>query len=142
MRVLGIDYGDRRIGLALSDKLLLTGQSLGSYQRQNKRADKLYFQQLIEKHDISKVVIGLPLLMNGTRGIQAQKTQDFAQWLEDALKLPTILWDERLTTQQALRVLTMHNVKGKQKKKFKDQISASIILSSYLESERRKSNVR
>ncbi|MCK4495349.1 MAG: Holliday junction resolvase RuvX [Candidatus Aminicenantes bacterium] len=140
MRILGVDFGDRNIGLAVSDKLLITAQALGSYRVKNEEEDKKYFKDLVSKYEIEEIVIGLPLRMDGTPGTRVQKTQKFASWLENVLKLPIVLWDERLTTKQALDILNQQKISGKKKKKLKDQISAAIILSVYLESKRKKSN--
>jgi putative Holliday junction resolvase len=141
MRILGIDYGDRSIGLAISDKLRITAQALGRYQVKNRKADALYFKNLVKQHQVSKIVIGLPLQMDGSEGIRVKKTREFVRWLEKALGLPVVFWDERLTTRQALQVLHEQKMNGREKKKRKDQIAATIILSNYLESERENSHV-
>jgi len=138
MRILGLDFGDKSIGLALSDQLLLTAQSFGRYRTVNKEEDKKFFKELVTKHDIGEIVIGLPLRMNGSSGTRVEKTKEFAIWLEKALNLPIIFWDERLTTQQAYKILHQQKLNGKAKKKLKDQVSAAIILSSYLESRQLK----
>jgi putative Holliday junction resolvase len=138
MRVLGIDLGDRNIGLAISDKLLITAQILDRYQVKSKDEDKKYFKELVEKYEIVKIVVGLPLRMDGSIGTQAEKTKIFARWLEKILGLPVVFWDERLTTVQALNILSQQKIKIKRKKILKDQISATLILSSYLESKRRE----
>lgn len=140
MRILGIDFGDKNIGLAVSDKLRLTAQGIGRYQVKNKKEDKKFFKELASNYDIDEIVIGLPLRMDGTPGTRVEKTKEFAQWLENILKLPIIFWDERLTTKQALKILHQQKVKRKTKKILKDQISAVIILSSYLEYKRTKSH--
>lgn len=141
MRVLGIDFGDRNIGLAVSDKLLITAQGLGRYLLKSKEEDNKYFKELVLKYEIGEIVIGLPLRMNGSPGTRVERTKEFASWLEKTLQLPIIFWDERLTTKQALRILSQQKIKNKRKKKIlKDQISASIILSSYLESKRAKNH--
>ena len=140
MRVLGIDYGDRKIGLAVSDKLKLTAQALESYHLKNEKEDEEYFKKLISKFEISEVVVGLPLRMDGSLGTMAKKTQQFASWLENKLNLPVAFWDERLTTQQANKILLHHKRKAKFKKDLEDQISAVIILSTYLERKRVKSH--
>ncbi len=142
MRILGIDYGDRRIGLAVSDALQLTAQALGVYHVSNEEADKEYFTKLVADYQIEKIILGLPLRMDGTPGTRVDKTKTFAKWLEGFLDTPIIYWDERLTTKQAIGILNQQNVKGTaRKKKFKDQISAVIILSNYMESQREKSHV-
>ncbi len=133
MRILGIDYGDKNIGLAISDKLLFTAQPLGLYKTINKKEDKKYFLQLASRYKVSKIVIGLPLRLDGTAGTRVEKTKKFASWLEKTLQLPIIMWDERLTTRQAKIILNQQKINDKKKKKLKDQVSANIILSSYLE---------
>lgn len=140
MRVLGIDFGDRSIGLALSDKLLITAQGFGRYRLKNKEDDKKYFKELVLKYEIGEIVIGLPLRMNGSSGTRVEKTKEFARWLEKTLQIPIIFWDERLTTKQALKILGEQKIKNKRRKILKDQISASVILSSYLESKRAKNH--
>ena len=139
MRILGVDHGDRRVGLAVSDMLQITAQALGFYQVTNEEADKEYFTQLVTDYNIEKIVLGLPLRMDGTSVNRVEKTKAFAKWLEGFLNTPIIYWDERLTTKQAMRILNQGNVKGKAKKNLKDQISAVIILSSYMESKRENS---
>lgn len=140
MRILGIDFGDRSLGLAVSDPLLLTAQALGRYRIQNKEKDKKYFQELVSQYEISEIVIGLPLRMDGSPGTRVEKTKKFARWLENILSLPVTFWDERLTTQQSLKILSEQKSDFRKKKVLKDQISASLILSSYLESKRAKDN--
>jgi putative Holliday junction resolvase len=140
MRVLGIDYGDRNIGLAISDTLHLTAHALGSYRVKSRKEDEKFFLDLVSKHNISEIVIGFPLRMNGTSGTRVEKTKEFAAWLKKALKLPIFFWDERLTTQQALKILSQQKIHHKRKKVLKDQISAILILSSYLESKRNQNN--
>ncbi len=140
MRILGIDFGDRTIGLALSDKLLLTAQAFGRYRLKSKAEDKKYFKELVSKYEIGEIVIGFPLRMDGSPGTRVEKTKEFAGWLEKTVQLPITYWDERLTTKQALRILSQQKIKNKRKKILKDQISASIILSSYLESKRAKNH--
>jgi putative Holliday junction resolvase len=140
MRLLGIDFGDKRIGLAVSDKLQFTAQGLGQYQVKNKKKDKIFFQDLASKYDIEEVIIGFPLRMDGTEGTRADKTKEFGRWLEKILNLPITFWDERLTTQQASRILNQQKIKKKSRKDLKDQISAVIILASYMEHKRSKSH--
>ena len=134
MRILGIDYGDRRIGLAVSDRLGLTAQPLGMYETVSEERDKRYFSRLKQEYEIERIVLGLPLRMNGTSGPRVDKTRAFARWLQEFLDIPIVFWDERLTTKQAMDILMQQKIRGKAKKEVKDQVSAVIILSSYLES--------
>ena len=137
MRVLGIDYGDRHIGLALSDPLLITAQPLGSYEltgREN--ADRQFFRDLVARHDVGEIVLGDPLRMDGSSGTRAEKTRVFAAWLEKAVGKPIVFLDERLTTKQALTTLKDEKLRGRKKKDWEDRIAAVIILSTYLERKR------
>jgi len=137
MRVLGVDYGDRHIGLALSDPLLITAQPLGSYELAGRDdADGAYFRGLVAKHEISEIVVGNPLRMDGSSGTRTDKTRRFAAWLEQTTGRPVTLMDERLTTQQALKTLDDVKLRGKKKKDWEDRIAAVIILSTYLERKR------
>lgn len=140
MRILGVDFGDKNIGLAVSDALLITAQALDSYRVRSKEEDKKYFKKLVSKYNVSEIVIGLPLRMDGSPGTRVEKTKKFALWLENILHLPITFWDERLTTKQAVKILGLHKIKNKKKKILKHQISATLILSSYLESKREKHN--
>jgi putative pre-16S rRNA nuclease len=136
-RVLGIDYGDRHVGLALSDPLRITAQPLASYEitgREN--VDRKFFQDLVAKHDVGEIVLGHPLRMDGTAGTRSEKTRVFAAWLEKAVGRSVALLDERLTTRQALRTLDDEKLRGRKKKDWEDRIAAVIILSTYLESKR------
>ncbi len=134
MRILGIDYGDRSIGLAISDALLLTAQPLGAYRFKAREEDnKNYFCDLVKKYEVGQIVLGFPLRMDGTPGSRVQKTREFAVWLEKLLGVPIVFWDERLTTQQAQGILQGQKVKRKRQKALEDQVSAVIILASYLE---------
>jgi putative Holliday junction resolvase len=136
MRVLGIDFGDKSIGLAVSDPLQITAQALDRYRVKSKKEDAKYFKVLVEQYGIQEIVIGLPLLMNGSEGHRVQKTKEFADWLSNCLGLPITFWDERLTTKQALQVLRQKKANPQERKKAKDRIAAVIILSDYLESRR------
>ncbi len=139
MRVLGVDYGDRHIGLALSDPLLITAQPLGSYELTGRESvDRQYFRDLVVKHDVGEIVLGNPLRMDGSSGTRTEKTRVFAVWLEKAVGKPVTLLDERLTTRQALRTLDDEKLRGRKKKDWEDRIAAVIILSTYLESKRSK----
>lgn len=141
MRILGIDYGDRSIGLAISDKLFVAAHAIGRYQVKNRKADALYFKDLVKQRQVSKIVIGLPLQMDGSEGTRVEKTREFARWLEKILGLPIVFWDERLTTKEAFQVLHQQKMNGRKKKKLKDQVAAAIILANYLESERENFHV-
>jgi putative Holliday junction resolvase len=142
MRVLGIDYGDRHVGLALSDPLQITAQPLGSYVLTGREEiDRQYFRDLVAKHDVGEIVLGNPLRMDGSSGTRAEKTRVFATWLKKAVGKPIILMDERLTTRQALKVLDDDKLRGRKRKDWEDRIAAVIILSTHLERKRYKADV-
>jgi putative Holliday junction resolvase len=142
MRILGVDYGDRHIGLALSDPLLITAQPLGSYELTGQESvDRRYFRDLVARHDVGEIVLGNPLRMDGSSGTRAEKTRVFATWLEKAVGKPVTLLDERLTTRQALRTLDDEKLRGRKKKDWEDRIAAVIILSTYLEQKRSAGDV-
>lgn len=134
MRILGIDYGDKNIGLAVSDQMMVTAQPIKSYKLRNKDEDTRFFRNLASKFNITKIVIGLPLRMDGSEGSRVIKTKKFAVWLKKTLKIPIVYWDERLTTKQASQIMRERGLSNKKKKELVDQISAVIILSSYLDS--------
>lgn len=141
MRVLGIDFGDRKIGLAVSDRLGITAQPLTSYRRKTEKEDAAFFKSVVSEYEISEVIVGMPLRMDGSSGTRVEKTREFAGWLERILDLPIRFWDERLTTKQANQILSQRKINPKAKKDLEDQVSAMIILSAYLESIREKSGV-
>jgi putative Holliday junction resolvase len=142
MRVLGIDYGDRHIGLAMSDILLITAQPFGTYLLTGReKEDRKYFQSLVSAHDIGEIVVGDPLRMDGSRGTRAEKTRRFAAWLEKAVERPVFFLDERLTTREALQLLQGQNLKGRKKKALEDQVAAVIILATFLERKRGEPHV-
>jgi putative Holliday junction resolvase len=141
MRVLGIDFGDRQLGLALSDALQITAQPFGTYRLAALESDnRKYFQDLVAKNDIAEIVIGDPLRLDGSRGTRALKTREFASWLEGVVGRPVFFMDERLTTREALVILREGRSRGRKKKEREDQISAVIILSTYLERKQGEAN--
>lgn len=136
MRILGLDYGDRHIGLALSDPLGLTAQPLGQIILRGEAEDKERFADLVRKHGVEEIVVGLPLRMDGSSGTRVEKTRKFAVWLENAVGLPVTFWDERLTTQQAAGIMKEQKMHWKTKRKAEHQISAALILQGYLDHRR------
>ncbi len=134
MRILGIDYGDKNIGLAISDEMGITAQPLKSYKVKNKNEDIQFFKNLALKYRINKIIIGLPLRMDGSEGSRVKKTKRFAARLKQSLDIPIIYWDERLTTKQAAHIMREKGLSHQKKKEQIDQISAVLILASYLDS--------
>ena len=138
MRIMGIDYGDNRIGIAVSDEFGWTAQGLDTITLENsikKSLDKIV--QIILEYGVERIIIGLPLNMNGTEGFRSQKTRDFAEKLGMRLKNKNIeikFWDERLTTVSASNTMKITGTKKSKKKKHIDKIAAVLILQNYLDS--------
>ena len=134
MRVLGLDVGERRIGVALSDPLGLTAQRLTVLDRAGGRGDLDAVCALIAKHGVTTVVVGLPLTLKGTHGPQAQRVTSFAQALRRQSAVPVHLVDERLTTVQGERALLAADTSRRRRKQVIDQVAAQLILQQYLDS--------
>jgi putative holliday junction resolvase len=133
LKILGIDMGERRIGLALSDPLGITAQGMKTIQLKNPAevCDKL--MEVIKEKKVDKLVFGLPMNMNGTLGPQARKVQEFAQKIKNLSELPVDYEDERLSTVSAEQVLLLADQTRVKRKKAIDRLSAVIILQSYLD---------
>lgn len=132
-RVLALDFGKRRIGLAVSDELGITAQGLPTLQRTNKAQDLEALGQLIRERGVALVVMGQPLHMSGTEGRQANYAAQFARTLEAHARVEVRLWDERLTTVEANRVLKQSGVSREKQRAAVDRLSAVLILQSYLD---------
>lgn len=131
-----MDVGARRIGIAISDPLGITAQGLETLHRKNKKSDLHYFYKLIRDHDVKEIVVGLPLRMSGLEGAQAQKIQVFADDLRKHFKLPVHLWDERLTSAEANRVLRETDLSIEKRGQAVDRMAAILILQSWMDSRR------
>ena len=142
MRVLGLDVGERRIGVALSDPLGLTAQRLTVLERSGDHTDVEAICELIVKHGVSSVIVGLPLTMRGAHGPQAQRVTSFAQVLRRQSAVPVQLVDERLTTVQGERALLATDTSRRRRKQVIDQVAAQLILQQYLETQRGKAERR
>jgi putative Holliday junction resolvase len=128
-----MDVGSRRIGLAISDLLGITAQGLDTIHRQNKRVDFAQLERVIREHKVTEIVMGLPLRMSGAEGIQAEKMQTFAEEIRRRFKLPVHLWDERLTSAQANRLLRETDMSIKRRGAVVDQMAAVLILQSWMD---------
>ncbi len=134
MRIVGIDYGDVRTGVAISDEMKFLAQGLGTIQNTGIDDAIKKVLEAVKDYEIEKFVVGYPKNMNGTIGERCEKAQKFSEKLENKTNLPVILWDERLTTVSAHRVLSENNVRGKKRKNVVDTVSAVFILQGYLDS--------
>jgi putative holliday junction resolvase len=131
-RILALDLGKKRIGLALSDPLGLTAQGLPTLQRVNIRTDLAELDRLAAQYDVILILLGLPLHMSGDEGRQAQHAREFARRLAEWTGREVRLWDERLTTVEAQRVLKSSGISIAKRARAVDQLSAQILLDSYL----------
>jgi putative Holliday junction resolvase len=134
MRILGLDVGDVRIGVAVSDPLGVIAQPLASVRRISVSKDVEFIKHLAEENEAGKIVVGIPKTLDDEVGIQAQKVLDFADSLGKALEIPIVLWDERLTTAEAERALIEADMSRRKRKKVIDKVAAVLILQGYLDS--------
>jgi putative Holliday junction resolvase len=139
-RILALDLGSKTIGLAVSDPLGITAQGLPTLSRTNRRADLARLRELVEAYQVARIVVGHPLHLKGYAGARAQEAERFADWLRRDLKLPVELFDERLTTAEAERLLREARPGRRQRRSRKfgtaDQIAATLILQTYLDQAR------
>lgn len=131
---MGLDYGDRRIGVAVSDAFRWTAQGTGVVERRRDGSELDRIAELVNEHEVSEIVVGLPKNMNGTIGPRGEICIEFAQQLQQTLNLPVHLWDERLTTVSAERTLIEADVSRKKRKLVIDKMAATLILQNYLDS--------
>jgi putative pre-16S rRNA nuclease len=134
-RTLALDYGDRRIGIALSDERGIAARPLMTLERVSWRDDLDHLNRIIREHDVRRIVIGLPLDMDGARGRRARLTESIMQRIRGATGLPVIAWDERLTTVQAERILISGDVGRARRRKVIDQVAAVILLQTWLDAQ-------
>lgn len=136
MRVLGLDVGTKTVGVALSDEFGWTAQGLTTLKINEEKSEFGFEEigQLIKEYQVETVVIGLPKNMNGTIGPRAEASKQFASEIENKFAVPTVLWDERLTTMAAERILLEADVSRKKRKKVIDKMAAVMILQGYLDS--------
>lgn len=137
-RILSLDFGSKTIGLAVTDELGLTAQGLPTLRRTNKRNDFDHLRRTIKQYDVGELVMGLPLRLSGATGIQSDKVEVFAQELRKKFKLPVHLFDERLTSVEANRVLRESEMSIRRRAEVVDQLAAVLILQAFLEFRRSK----
>ena len=136
MRIMGLDYGSKTVGVAVCDPLGITAQAVETITRKSEnklRQTLARIQELAEEYGVEQIVLGYPKNMNNTLGERAQKTEELKADLERRTGLPVVLWDERLTTVAAERVLIESGVRRENRKRSVDQIAAVMILQGYLD---------
>ena len=131
-KIMGIDYGDARTGVAISDLLCTIVGSTAVVPSRNTEKAITDIAKLAKDHGVGEIVVGLPKNMDGTEGVRAELCREFAQKLGDATGLPVAMWDERRTTVEAHNILSQHNYHGKKRKNTVDAVAASLILEGYL----------
>ena len=137
-RIMGIDYGDARTGVALSDLLCSIVGSTTVVPSRNREKALADIVRIAKENQVGKIVVGLPRNMDGTEGPRAELCREFAAALAEATGLEIIMWDERRTTVEAHNILSQHNYHGQKRKNTVDAVAASLILEGYLNSQNRK----
>ena len=132
MKIMAVDYGDARTGVAISDLLCSIVGSTTVIHSRNTEKTLQELQRLIQENDVQEIAVGLPKNMDGTEGVRAELCREFASKLESATGLKVVLWDERRTTVEAHNILSAHNYHGKKRKNTVDAVAASLILEGYL----------
>ncbi len=136
MRILGLDFGSKTVGVAMSDPLLLTAQGIEIIRREHEnKLRKTYarIEELCREYGVERIVLGYPKNMDDTEGIRCRKTEEFRDALVRRTSLPVVLWDERLTTVEADEIMTEAGLKRRERKQHVDKVAAVIILQEYLE---------
>ena len=139
MRIMGLDYGDKTVGVAISDELLITAQPIETVERERTNKLRKTYQRieaLIAEYEVEKIVLGRPLNMNGTEGDRVELTEAFAEELSRRTGLEIIWMDERLTTVEANRILEETGVAHSARKEHIDKMAAAIILQTYLDTQK------
>jgi len=140
MRIMGLDYGSKTVGVAISDALCLTAQGKEIVRRKSEnklRQTLARLEELIAEYEVSEIVLGFPKNMNNTIGDRAEKSLEFQEMLKRRTGLPVVMWDERLTTVEAHRTLMEVGVRRENRSKYVDEIAAVFILQSYLDARSR-----
>jgi putative Holliday junction resolvase len=138
MRVLGLDYGSRRIGVAICDELGMTAQGVDTIIRKNRDTDLAAIAGYIERFDVEKIVVGYPLRLDGSEGIQCEKVNRFIRRLQTRFPMPVIRRDETLSTKEAEEILRETGMRRQKKRGLVDRMAACIILQGYLDAPARE----
>lgn len=143
MRVMGLDFGSKTVGVAISDSLLITAQGVEIIRREQEnklRRTLARIEELVKEYDVTEIVLGYPKNMNNTIGERAQKTEEFKKMIERRMNIKVVLWDERLTTVSADKLMMEVGIRRENRKKYVDQIAATFILQGYLDSCKNREN--
>jgi len=133
MRILGLDVGEKKIGISLSDPTEVIAQGLKLHRREALRKDLAELKRIADEYDVKEIVIGLPRDLSGGMGKKAQEITVFSEELKRRVTIPVVLWDERFSTNEAHRIFEMANVSHKKRKPFLDVMASQLILQGYLD---------
>lgn len=136
MRIMGLDFGSKTVGVAISDELFVTAQAVETIRRKSPsklRQTLARIEELISEYEVGEIVLGFPMNMNHTEGERCERTQEFREMLERRTGLSVTLWDERLSTVEAEHILIERGIRREDRKDYVDQIAAGIILQGYLD---------
>ena len=137
MKIMAVDYGDVRTGLAVCDRTEVLASPIGTIEERNAQLLAMKVAHMAEQYEVGEIIVGLPLNMNGSKGPRAEKCEAFAQLLTQLTELPVNMWDERSTTVTAHNILNETDVRGKKRKAVVDTVAATVILEGYLEYRRK-----
>lgn len=143
MRIMGLDFGSKTVGVAISDPLLITAQGVEIIRREQEnklRQTLARIEALVEEYQVEEIVLGYPKNMNNTCGERVEKTEEFQEKLMRRTGLPVVLWDERLTTVAADKTMMETGIRREDRKNYVDQIAATLILQGYMEYKKNKEN--
>lgn len=137
MKIMGLDFGEKRMGVALSDELFLTAQGADTIQRKDLKTDLEAISNIIKENNVIEVIVGLPVSMDGTHSRKTKEVLEFVDVLSKAVTVPVKTWDERLTTVQADRAMMEAGMNGFKRRRLADKVAAGLILQGYLDSRKR-----
>lgn len=138
MKIMAVDYGDVRTGLAVCDRTEFLASPIGTIEERNANILAMKIAHMAEQYEVGEIVVGLPVNMNGSKGPRAEKCEAFADMLNQLVDCPVNMWDERSTTVTAHQILNETNVRGKNRKAVVDTVAATVILEGYLDYRRKK----
>lgn len=136
MRLMALDIGDRRVGVALSDPGRRLSRGLQVIQRRSKEADMALIASLVDEHEVEKIIVGHPLRLDGSVGEQARRVEGYAAELEEAVGVPVVFWDESYSTERARQVMIEAGSKRSDRKRRLDAVAAAVILQDYMDTPR------
>ena len=137
MKIMAVDYGDARTGLAVCDRTEFLASPIGTIEERNAQILAMKVAHMAEQYEVGEIIVGLPVNMNGSEGPRAQKCRAFAETISLVTEIPVVMWDERSTTVTAHQILNKTNVRGKKRKDVVDTVAATVILEGYLDYRRK-----